>query len=484
MIDKRATQDILRRFRDECLQRYPDDIDPMDCEMRSKRLGKNEHNEFLEAVFDGVRQEPYALLAALLDKPRVLKQVLRRIDHAWETLHGEIDFDDLMVVHALQYAAPEVFAFLLNHLSQIRKLEHSQKDVSGRDRKETLSNAWKKEFGDSPHGSVHSLVAFLFPWWDHTIHGIGGTVPQGVRHADPTDYWLRIQAEELSDEQIRDQEVLKALRAWSRNHVQPAYQGESLPVALCKSNRLASKVEHLGTSLTGEEVRLLAGELFTQILAQHKERAHDDTCHAFINIWRMSLHRQWIGHEEWVKGEIEKALPISLRFANCIFYYWRSRSEGEIQAKVPHPELRQAFIRMARDAWTQDCTILLRSLDPSHPDGLISFAVYLGNRDEGGEGFQVDDWCWMGEVMLRASKKAPRLIVPEIIPFLVYQPDSSEATLAFRIQEGQQLFGDGFSEMMKVLATGIETQDIADPLVARIHFATSKAKEWLKAGHV
>jgi hypothetical protein len=65
-------------------------------------------------------------------------------------------------------------------------------------------------------GAAENLVAFLFPSWQVAAGG-GIEVLQGVRHGEPTDYWTKATAEDLSNVAVRDQEILNALKNWKND---------------------------------------------------------------------------------------------------------------------------------------------------------------------------------------------------------------------------------------------------------------------------
>src|SRR5205085_3845959 len=59
-------------------------------------------------------------VAELLNTPRTLKAVLRSVVDSWEHLHGEVDFDELLIVTTLRYSAGPVFSFLVRRFADLQ----------------------------------------------------------------------------------------------------------------------------------------------------------------------------------------------------------------------------------------------------------------------------------------------------------------------------------------------------------------------------
>ena len=104
-------------------------------------------------------------IASIVRTPRAIKSALRRTRSAWSQLHGEVDFDDLLLVcilresnhkvviykgagneHSPQYSV-EVFRLLARHIHWLR--DHSRRD-SDRD-KPTAEQAALLQLVESEH---------------------------------------------------------------------------------------------------------------------------------------------------------------------------------------------------------------------------------------------------------------------------------------------------------------------------------------------
>jgi hypothetical protein len=81
-----------------------------------------EPNELLKFYRRAAKDSPVHMLTALMQSPRRLKHMLRRVDRVWTNLAGEVDLDDLIVVSALrELDDPRVFEFLAENIDLLRE---------------------------------------------------------------------------------------------------------------------------------------------------------------------------------------------------------------------------------------------------------------------------------------------------------------------------------------------------------------------------
>jgi hypothetical protein len=340
-----------------------------------------------------------------------------------------------------------------------------------------LETKWKESVGARAGEEALSLVHFLFPKWKGSQEGV---VPQGVQNATPTDYWVRIEKEEVGADEVRDQAVLHAVRRWREDARVAALGSQTLAQACHGVEGFGAKLKQLALDLTGEEVHRLASELFVLILERHGVRAHVGLCDASTRLWHMSLERPWEGHEAWVAREFEKALPTSLRLAIGIYRRWRCGTTAEHQMKSPHPELRRETVRCAKELWSRDFTVFLNALDATCPESLHEFAVTYSEAGTGSAKFDAQEWTWLGSLLAKAAPEHPRLVLPQIAMLLTYQPSNTDTRHAFRHDVGQTMFGTDYPKIMTLLAQGFDTAG-AEPSWASIFaFAQEEARKWVR----
>lgn len=156
-----------------------------------------------------VQSLPVRMLASLLATPRIMKQVLHRVDSIWMKLHGEVDLDDLIILTALRSSAPDTFQFIVTNIDVARKTSDGLEDGL----LDQLRQQWEKVLHREPYAdAVGCLVDLLGipqlraqtapnPRANETL--------QGVHLDDKPDYFARIIAGTVFSDEARDQDVLR-----------------------------------------------------------------------------------------------------------------------------------------------------------------------------------------------------------------------------------------------------------------------------------
>jgi KAP family P-loop domain len=155
---------ICQHVRDALVRKHADIlVDKLDDLAGADRVG-----ELTALIVPGTKLWTSAVIE-LLRSPRFLKRALRRLSEAWDTLHGEVSIDALLMTCTLREAAPAAFSFLQAELSDI--LAATRSATYGSDEKpylkalrEDLRARWKrvvarKEFD---RRSVETVILNLF----------------------------------------------------------------------------------------------------------------------------------------------------------------------------------------------------------------------------------------------------------------------------------------------------------------------------------
>ncbi len=481
---------VLRAFRAYSLRRYPDDIDPLTFEQRRRRMsftGSDTTDRIAEAE---LIERPIDALAAQLTSPRILKTSLRRTWLAWETLHGEIDFDDLLVCNILRGSAPTVYLLLNDNVERLRIMSTwGETDTAKKQNEENrqlfnrqLEHLCKETEYDI--GGLQKLIGPLFPGWNkaHAVHQ-SNINPQSVLVGQPTDYWARLNREHISGNEIRDQQVLRAIDRWKTERDSDVFQGHTMADALLNVDGFAEKVEQFGLRFDGKEVRDLASELFLLI------RKNGTVCDAtkypgFEQLFRLSLKKHFDHHENWVISEISKMLRVSLRFANDIYYYWRS---DQASASLPTPEVRKRFVQAARTAYENDAELLANALDPEYPWSIYHLVVHHGSRERGGPGLDNEDWLWFGPVLLTAASVRKEVVIPQIGVLLTdyewqhIRPGATMQKAPFNESIAEKVFPpERMRDLMKLLACDLALDKYEPEIRLRLEYCYAHARQELQ----
>jgi len=482
-----APEEVVRlcvMFRKFCLEWYKSDIDCCSKDDREKRVGLDTpFDPLLFALLGGGYITPIESVAKLLITPRVTKTALRRTWQAWQALHGELDFDDLLVANTLRAGAPEAFAFLVERVPDIRALNSSTSEERDKKLNEKVVNEWGEYTAEVEWDTEagNHLIDFLFPGWIRGTFSKADAVPQGVARSEPTDYWVRLNAEEISSDEIQDQKVMQALITWERDRAAKAYGRLTLARAIFEVNSLADKVEQFGTFfLDGNQVRLLTSELFEIILREKEPRRKGEEYSGFIQLWRLALDTPVDDHERWVIEEIGKALPVSLGFANDLYYYWRHSRRAAQLDRVKTPAVRNGMIQKAKEHYEDNPEALVEALEPGFIYSIYQFSILYSQPERGGESFRSEQWKWLFDVLSDAAAKNPRIVVPQIVGLLPRKEERAGPYFNQKyVEKVAELFGPRLREVMRLLDQDIDTSEFNADDVKQIQFAGEIAEKWL-----
>jgi hypothetical protein len=482
---------VLRTFRDHCRKKYADDREVRDAEDKERRVGFDDSATMDPFAHAGLISRPIDNLAKLLANPRILKTSLRRTWLAWRTIHGEIDFDHLFICSAVRSTAPEAFFLINENVARLRTLSSRSDTDEAKKRDTQVRESLKKQLAERSQAgewnpeTIDGLIGFLFPGWQEGFSTRSLPAPQGVQIGEPTDYWARLNREDLLPHEIRDQEVIRAIESWRQDRNATVFRDLRIQNALFEFEGVAAKVEQLGDILTPKEVRDLASGLFDLILKKEKIAAARDYP-GFIELWRLSLKKRYDPHETWITPEICKAFRISLRFANDLYHYWRRQSEN-VDARSPTPELRESVIRHAQGIYAHEHGVYIRALDRACPGSTRALVVDHSSPKAGGPGLENEDWLWLGPVLLSVASTEPQLGIPQLVVLLTdYEstPGDRGSVIhksVFSDSVAEHVFGEGrMRDLMELLARDFQQPEYDAEISVRCGCCQRRAKEWLR----
>jgi hypothetical protein len=450
MITSEQLANTILEFRSLCLKQYSGDADLVDPTEREKRLGHVV--EELKDFFLTHANQPVDHLCRIIETPRMLKTVLRHAERTWAHLHGEIDLDDVLVATTLRFATPSAFDFIVNHFRSIRALEGRGIGNDKKERLEELNAKWNLVTPtDWDKASARRLIGFLFPTWsDDTV--ATQRVPQGVAVANPTDYWLRFMEASLHPDEVRDQEVVQSIKNWNENEKEH-FRGNTIAYALATHDNFSNKFEQVVPFfLDGKRLRSLASELFAFMQDKYGVKANRDVAPGFTPLWRCAVRKpiDAEAHERWILSEIIKYLPLTLRLANDLYYFWSANDQSDVGGGRDHRNLRTAVVNRARSLYEGNPSLFIRVLDPGFMYTSYHFAVLHGEPKQGGAGFVVEEWRWFMHLLIEASAIAPDKIIPQICVF-VCKEELFPYHCEFNEAEAKKLFADEYEQLLKLL---------------------------------
>lgn len=483
MISRSDMISLICRFREICLEQYPQDIDPLTTEERLARIGLEPKDPLLAKLHVGNAPGPIEDICRLVNNPRLLKAIFRTSYQTWNALHGELDFDDIFVLNVLRFAAPEVFEFLLGHAQEIRALELKGQFSKRDERLNDVNLKWERYTKNAAWdtSSAKSLTQFLFPCWREQDYSWGKESLQGVQE---TKYWARFLTGEIEKKDFRDQEVLNGLKNYKEIPLEKHFRGMSIVEALNSGKDFTERFEHFAkVILDGNDVRKIASNFFETVLKTCGNKADTDLG-GFIPLWRVSIRNpiDKSEHLKWVQEEAEKAIPISLELSNGIYYYWRSNDEADIQLKQAHPDLRAAIVARAKEVYAGNPKAFISAINPKRIYSSYHLSVFYSNEKDRGAGFVPADWEWFAELLINSANMDRQIVLPQIAVFVVKE-DLVHSGVSCRFDQTlcNGLFEKNKRGLMLILSQEISTADFTAREANIIKCARDYAGKWLES---
>ncbi|GMV91631.1 MAG: hypothetical protein AMXMBFR82_14090 [Candidatus Hydrogenedentota bacterium] len=341
---------------------------------------------------------------------------------------------------------------------------------------------------ESDRQAILGIVDFLYPGWKGESRE-NPPVPQGLSVDEPTDYWTRYLSEDVPQDDIRDQQVLKAMVAWRDDERTKDSLNAGLAVSVVQSPKFAAKVEQFGPSVFDDsQVMDLASQLFGIIRCEdnrHLAIGRYGEIPGFLELWRLMIQgHKTVSHDayrKWLVAEVKKALPVNLLLASELLHYYSIRNENEVKAgrSQKHLELWKGLGQIFQDAYENNLDVFVESLGEAPPFALYHFVRESLDSEIGLEALRDDDWKWFPMVWLRAVEIHPATVLPEIVVTLV-GPDKDHAIRGNLMGNGKKIFGDQFTTALRGIAKEYDLGSLAEDLRVRVENVQKVARELLR----
>lgn len=227
-------------------------------------------------------------LCTLAHTPRSLKHALRRTMRIWQNLAGEVDLLELLLWALLREGCPEGYDYLRNNIQELRQMPS---DIGG-DKKnvEPLKRVCEQitSLGLPPareqslkvvltlfglNVSIFNDESFFLGIASDSTYG-GKNLPeasQSISIRGGTDYFARLEAGILGDQEISDQLVLRELKRYVQDRI------GVLPARAAEFKLWAEKiVQFEGVLPTGRLVDLIEDHVVA-LGKMHGGKAHDES---------------------------------------------------------------------------------------------------------------------------------------------------------------------------------------------------------------
>lgn len=509
-LDRVRVYQLLVAFRNHCIERYGD-IYPVGCEKEKidKRIGllhssSDKNFDIRQAVmsrfgYDVKNFKPIDCLVELLRNPRTLKRSLSQTWIVWKKLHGEIYFDDVLIVHTIRATAPKLFELLVTNIRLFRVFATSDSKSNNENLYQQVECAL--EHIDVDNNIYHRLLKFLFLGWNipskdnaATLrsYGVAELHPQGIAHTEPTDYFYRLNVEELSTSDQSDQETMQMILDCN---------GGKIPVANLmnleeENEKLIKKIEQFGDLLLPSKVLQLTSEFFETVQRYDYRRVLDyDIAGAS---WRIHLNNpeKQQDYQKWLENVLTKYLRKNIRFANDIYYLWKYRTKDESSSKYPSPEVPQMYLATLKREFENKTENFIDAL-PSDPPFIwtLRHIIFRNYENEAIRAYEekgafFDDWQpWLVDLLITSAKSNPKLIAMYSVPLMydlqrIFDRETQIThQAAFDEVISKLLFGNQLTIMMQVVASLSEADyadyDIDEQARVILDYAIVHSKKWI-----
>jgi hypothetical protein len=398
-IDHRTAADLLQRVCEACSDAAAFPHEPL-----AEPDRQHVWNELSGLMLRDLEEMslPQAV-ATLLNTPRSLRHVLGRTYTAWRDLCGEVDWNHLLAVNVLRFAAPDCFSFLVRRWDRL----HAAPSSDARQFRQSVANDWNQTIQNVEWNPTAARVVmeFLLPasesWLEENARvGSGGNAPQSVQFEK---YWRRAVNESIDPNDVRDQVVLRDLRKWMEN---PTVDSE-LVVQICKSSAYGNAWEDItGQYMANQADRilLLCHQVLTRICNEHGASASHDS-QGFVATWRFANRRVPRSPENrvWLEARIEEAATVSIELVNGLWHYYGSPGQLSLVRHEDAALVRQTEIRVLRERLVS-ADALERVLHPSYPYTLYQLVFDPGDHNPDSTG-DIQPWTWLSPFLIESLRR-------------------------------------------------------------------------------
>ncbi len=474
---------IVKQFRDRCLNGHPRDvIDPTAASVRRAFAPASslfDVHRWLSRFHTRTTGGAVDAIAEVLRTPRALKSALRWTLELWETMPGEIDFDDVLVANSIKAAHPDLFAIIDDHRELFRygfhdPTEHDEKVQNRHPLLERIERLLSSE-DDNTGLELHRLLGHLSPAYaaardgakcysehiDESANVV--THPQALLSERHTDYWQRYLAEAEVSSEESDQGALDDIRVW-RNQ-----EASTLIDRLLDSRRgdqVAAFVNQFEHNDLCRLLREVAERLASNSAAEWEHQSHAP---GIANIVLMMARKAPSKEDVYqtVSGIIKDYARVHLPLAHDVMYFFATATRAAPHVMLPdhEPQIRQQLRDALATHFGGDKAE--NQLAAALQGGSPYLIRWIAGTNKGLAAMPLTDkWPAFANTLLTLAASQPRIGIPQVAELVTDAKDDvdllPDATgretptrwrrYSFNEEAATRFFADAYGSLLQVLA--------------------------------
>ena len=369
-----------------------------------------------ENILDG--NVVWSALCTLAHTPRSLKHALRRTMRVWQELAGEVDLLELLFWSLLREGCPKGYDYLRKNIQELRQMPSG---FGGDEKKKEPLKRVREQIASLELSSAHEQAlklvlslfglnvsilndeSFFLGMASDSAFGEKGlpAASQSISMGEPTDYFIRLEAGTLGDQEISDQQVLREMQRYVQDRTRV------LPARAAEFKLWAEKIVQFEGLLPTDRLLDLIEDHIEALGVKLKGRARDSSpgFQELLDLWR----KRGEAHEK-LGGRLEtflvKAIDYSLELAHGVYYWYVSRRDSDAKSRI-----RNRWIEELRRRVECRVDYLSGSMDAENP---LSLFHTMRFRDEYPAYNTAQDWQWLVPYLIEALARHPEETTPDI----------------------------------------------------------------------
>lgn len=461
---------IIENFRNNCLSQYNDITLFPKVDLSQELVSYSTSHESTEYI------SPIEAISALSNSPRILKQIFRKTMVTWDCLHGEINFDDLLIINAIRFSSPSLFDYLIEKIEVIKSINRFTEREETRTRIDKIRNEILTLCDSSGLNTqlLLGIFSYLFQSFSYANHE---RRPQSIGFwSSETNYWNRFILERI--EGIPDQEVLKEILNWKK-----IGKTANLPKRIIENNSFARKFKELSPGFfSGEQIRELVSHCFEYIIksnisfCEFNNPGSDALKELEVIVANTPISDEMFDRR-WLLNEIELSLKYSLTFSNEIYQRFRMNYiQARRRPNQNFDEIKKEINEIAKESYSNP-QVLVSALSKSGPWSVFHFTKYFSSKNAGCSGFNPIEWAWFGKSLMDASNIRPHLVQKHLLLMLVRFQANYDNTSTYHFDGNciPDMFGKYQIDLIKLLINDYGNID-QKPLIGAFVVAQEAAK--------